>query len=882
LFILALLSIISMAVFILLRYYNDEVVQYVVGQVNQRLKTRASVESVDLTFWETFPNTSIHFHKLMVEDAMMKGDTLLYAGDLYLAFNLSDIISGNYKISKAKAEETAVHLRRSADGEANWHIWKEGNDSTRFEIDLRKIQLQNCAFDFEDDQQHFWIDLYTRESSAKGNFAGQDYTFEANSKLWVQDLYKESVHYAVEKSIDFKGKINKNGNVFAFATDKLSLDEIPFAVTGSISTGDDGQVQMEIKSKDTNLSKLIAVVPEIWKKKLDRYQSKGIVDIEATISGPLRGAGPDVRANMALSKGQLKENNTGGIVKNIDLQLSYTKVSGKDLIQIRQCSGELESGKFLVSGSIANLQQPLIDLDLETATQLQHVKKFLALDTLQQCAGSLEIKAQLKGPLKRFENVSGMSWEQVNITGSALLHDGILQLKESSRIIHNLQASIQLDNKDAQIRELKGNLGNSDFSIEGNVKNLLPFLFDPEERLEVNASLNCNQLDFGSFVEKQENSSQKSKEYRFTLPKRIHYKLQSSIQHFTFNRMQADRIVCTLDGAEETLNIQSLHFESAGGSANAQLQISRTASNQYAVICQAQLQNIDIQKLFYQFDNFGQNYITDQQIRGKTSVQLNLSVPFTESLKIVENDLISQVSVSIDQGQIIELEVLQQIAEYIRKNKFLAPFVDEDKLAEKLKNISFSKMENTIDIRDRMIRIPQMDIKSSVMDISAQGTHSFDNVVDYTIGFNLRDILIKKNNADEQDDRLGRQIFVYMKGTTSNPQFGMDKDASKQNRKLALDQEKQNIKALLKEEFGLFKKDVKVGEYKEKKDQKTATTTIEWEGYNDNQPVQSTETKESLRDNKPQTQESPKRENDKGKKLPRWLQEKPDETKKTP
>jgi hypothetical protein len=72
----------------------------------------------------------------------------------------------------------------------------------------------------------------------------------------------------------------------------------------------------------------------------------------------------------------------------------------------------------------------------------------------------------------------------------------------------------------------------------------------------------------------------------------------------------------------------------------------------------------------------------------------------------------------------------------------------------------------------------------------------------------------KKENEEfgvVEDDKGGKtSLFISMTGTFDNPVIKYDKLEAKQNLKANIVQEKQTLKQILKEEFGLFKKDTAV------------------------------------------------------------------------
>ena len=65
----------------------------------------------------------------------------------------------------------------------------------------------------------------------------------------------------------------------------------------------------------------------------------------------------------------------------------------------------------------------------------------------------------------------------------------------------------------------------------------------------------------------------------------------------------------------------------------------------------------------------------------------------------------------------------------------------------------------------------------------------------------------------ENDAENRRSVFILMSGPIDNPAIKYDRKGAKEKIKEDIKQEKQNLKQILREEFGFFKKDsVKVKE----------------------------------------------------------------------
>jgi len=125
-----------------------------------------------------------------------------------------------------------------------------------------------------------------------------------------------------------------------------------------------------------------------------------------------------------------------------------------------------------------------------------------------------------------------------------------------------------------------------------------------------------------------------------------------------------------------------------------------------------------------------------------------------------------------------------------------------------------------------------MDISSNVMDIGVKGLHHFNNQIDYGFNFRLRDALMKENKEPEFgsiiDDGTGYRIYLSMTGTVDDPVFGIDKDEKRLARKKKVQSEKQTLKAVLKEELGLYKKDSSIGSVKAK-NKSDVQFEVEWD-----------------------------------------------------
>lgn len=136
---------------------------------------------------------------------------------------------------------------------------------------------------------------------------------------------------------------------------------------------------------------------------------------------------------------------------------------------------------------------------------------------------------------------------------------------------------------------------------------------------------------------------------------------------------------------------------------------------------------------------------------------------------------------------------------------------------EELRHVKFSQLKNTIYIKEGTVIIPDMQILSSAFNLEIAGEHTFNNEIDYHLKLLLSDVLSKrfrkrKKKNEEfsniEDDGLGRTtLFLVITGTVNDYKISYDKKKARKKIREDFEQEKQEIKDILKNEFPFLKKD---------------------------------------------------------------------------
>lgn len=150
----------------------------VLDAANQTLNAHLDMESVELTFFSTFPQFGLKVKngslvsKALNDSSWCKTDSLLSFKECVLTVNpIAYLTENRIVVHNLSLEEVAVYAYRNKIGKANWEVTRASVDtipadtaSTDFnsEIDIRNIELKHANLVFDDRN----TDIYSRIDDA--------------------------------------------------------------------------------------------------------------------------------------------------------------------------------------------------------------------------------------------------------------------------------------------------------------------------------------------------------------------------------------------------------------------------------------------------------------------------------------------------------------------------------------------------------------------------------------------------------------------------------------------------------------------------------------------------------------------------------------------
>jgi hypothetical protein len=816
---------------LLLYVFKDDIINYVVGEVNKNLNAKVTVSKIDVTFWRTFPNLSVDFDNVFISDALpnsTKADTLLYSDQIRLKFNVGDIWRKEYKVKKIEIRPGTVQLKIDSLGKVNYNILKENKDAaeTKFNLNLESVHFEHVRFAYLNGATGQQYTTLVKDLELEGRFTEAQFTLHAKSQLQIYQLKSDQVTLLSNKPCDFDLSIlvDQQKNTFEIPNATIFLARLPFSLQGKITPK---SLKFDIRARQLKLQDVANNLATSQTEHIHTYQGQGFFNFALAIQGQNQtNEAPTMVCDFDIRNGSLREPSQNLRFSNIQLKGKYSNKDGKrnEFLKLWNLKFNTVSGPFQGEVLLTNFAAPYLQGKAKGRLDLASIHGLFRLPYIDQIHGNLDINSQFAVqtlPQPNAETAydirscqAQLGLEQINVS-----------LLEDSRTFKSLNGRVNILEDEAALENISVVIGRSDFRLNGVFQQLSDY-FRKTGKLVSHVDLASNFIDIAD-LSSTHVSVQPAvvTERANVLPDDVEGKVQLSIGQLKYGTHAFNHLRSGLDVGSRLLTFRQLSVENAQAEIRGNLSIEETGPEFLLLKSELVSENIYFKNLFREWNNFDQTVISENNISGKAHVDMSFQAPFDLRSGIRKAGILSRIHVKIVDGRLKDVSAFKSITESLKKSsvRLILKAKNINYLEQKLLDLKFETLENTLLIQNGRLEIPLMSIKSNALDIETYGYHTFENQIDYHFEFRFRDLLTKKADTEFGeviDDGTGMHIFMRMYGSLDNPVIEWDENAKKQQVKENREAAKQEAMSILKSEFGWRKGDTTIGTYKPVKEQK--------------------------------------------------------------
>lgn len=754
-----------------------------IDELNEQLNVKVEVYSININGLKTFPNLSLELTNVRIHESMTHyNEHLLQARQVVVVFNPLRLISGHNEIDRIELKGGALRMFTGKTGKTNFEILKpqETEDDAALNLDLKKVVLSQFQCIYQDLKEEQSLNFKTDALTLSGRFDQERYLLKSKGDALFDHLSIGGMDYILGKRCKMDVVLDVNSKIQSYHIEKavVGLDNLQLDVKGDVlMVGNQPDLDLDLSGHNIDIQSVISVLPNNVSYNLRQLKSSGEITVNGHIKGSfLETSWPEIEVKFAFDNTSVRWKEKDLDCRKISLTGSVSNIESKDsrMLRLHVDIGELQMPKSYVKKGfirINDLSEPGIDFQLQGLLDLSDISGVLATNkdekwygrTLFNLSGGIPYNKQLGEPDFSSSTVNGdIDCRDLNYSN------------QTSEFIRSGYAKARIAGNNLTGVEITGEYWKNNVQYTGDILNWQGFLFS-NQRLGIEGALkskyvNLNFSDPNESQTDEVNAEQAPPQEKISIDLGFDANVTVEIDTFDWDYVHAGHMTGKLLWKSDRIIAKNLHFNAWDGYNELDGDLRET-DDLFVMNSSSISENVRIEHLLNDFDNFGQTEFTPEILQGHLNTIVDISLAFDRYFNVIEDSVKCLADLTIRNGRLKDYKTLET----------LSGFVELDDL----KDIRFEELHNTVEIGNRVISIPAMEIKNSAMNLEVGGTHSFDNYMRYHMKIRVTELLAnksgwvkrKRERQLEEDNGGGLSAFILMEGTPDDLKIKYDRKA---------------------------------------------------------------------------------------------------------
>ena len=728
--------------------HKTELLQTITKQLNENLNGKLTIERMEPSLIEGFPGISVGLENVLLRDSLWEKHRhdLLKAKKVFIKIDAFSILTGSPTIRDIRMSNGALYLFTDSSGIRNTDIFRKrdaktasaGGGSKR----INRVLLDKVSLTIEDKFRSKLFKFQVEDFVGKINYNSDGWKGNVNLRAKVEafafNIRRGSFLRNKNLSMDMDMVYNDEKHLLTIPEQEVDIDNDELNIGGAFKFApDSSDYNLRIKAPSIFYKDALTLLSTHVTKRLKRYSVKNPVDVRATIRGKLKGGGePFIDAYWEVDDNEISL--SGETITEASFTGSYSNewIKGgprndpNSVIVFNKLKGNYYDIPFTADSiRITDLRNPVFTGRFISSFPLAKLNKVFGGSTFLFNAGSAELDLIYKAPFN--QNDKGQRF----IYGSIHVHDAKAAYKPRNLSFQDMQLVMNFKGLDLFINNLKLRSGSTSLTMNGEVKNFSNLYYSDPQKMLVNWQIKSPQINLNEFmvflgrrtVSSDAASTGGVKKFSAGLERilaQASMNMNLSINKVLFKKFVATGVRGGITLKQSGIAINNLSLNQGGGSLNITGNIDQSGKvNRFNV--DSKISNVNVEQLFYAFDNFGQAAITSKNLRGTFFGGTSISGSMSDNGVIVPRSFRGNVAFDIRNGALVNFEPMTKVGNFAFPNRNFS-------------DIRFTSLKNTLNIQGDKVIIPPMEIRSTVLNIFLDGVYSFTRGTNIAIKIPLR------------------------------------------------------------------------------------------------------------------------------------------------
>lgn len=754
---LGIVLLIWLGISLYVKANHEVLLKNITEQLNDNISGKLSIESMEPELIRGFPGISVSLKNVLLRDSLWENHkhNLLEANKVYVAVDALSLLTGPPRIKKISVEGGAIYFYSDSLGYSNTSLFSKrtaGNNNpgeAKKNSKINNIHFSDISFIYDNKfkNKFFNIDVSSFSGALKNNSKGWKAVVDLKSMVNQLEFNTRRGSFLKNRHLrmnDLNLVFDNDQKKLTIPSQLINIEDDAIRIGGFFMFAENSSdFSLNIQAKNIPFRNASALLLPHITKKLKSYDLKKPIDVQALIKGQLKGAGkqPLVRAAWQVKNNTLTA--AGEIIKNCSFTGTFTN-------QLIAGNGRTDTNSVIIFYGmlgkwynidfrapkimISNLKRPIIEGKF---TSNFHLKKLNAVSggkTFHFNGGTAVLDLLYKAPFYKTDNKPNF------IVGTIRINNAAATYQPRNLKFNRISLLLNFKGQDLFLQNMKVRSGKTQLYMNASLRNFLNLYYTDPKKIVLDWQITSPEINLGEFIAflgkrksgvKVAKTDTESKAASSRIFQQLDEVLDQANAHMllkvdrlVYKNFVASNITSDITMKQSGIAINRVSLNHGGGRLEVNGNIDQSGSLN-KITTATRITNVDVQKLFASFDNFGQDAITDQNLRGVFFGSTNMSATMRDNGEIVPRSFYGTVSFDIRNGALVKFEPMEKIGKLTFPNRNFS-------------NITFKNLKNTLTIEGNKVLIPPMHIETSVFNIFANGVYSFTTGTNIALEVPLR------------------------------------------------------------------------------------------------------------------------------------------------
>ena len=514
--ILGVVILVLITILIVLPFFLEgKIADIIKTKVNQNIHAAFDFEEANLSLVKSFPDAYLNLKRVsLVNKAPFDGDTLFASDDITLELSISELFSSNEDpigIKKLTLDGVLLHVKVDSLENTNYDIAlenektmvePEATGTSGFTLGLKEYAITNTRIIYDDFSSRMHLEISEMNHSGSGDLSLERSTLKTKTDALVSFAMNGNHYFTRNKlALDALIDIDIKKNTYSFKENAALINQLPLVFSGFVKVNESNQkVDLSFKTPSSDFKNFLAVLPEAYASNLDGVTTavnfkvngkfKGIVDDDHI---------PTFNITVQSENASFKYPDLPKTVRNvfIDTKINNdTGIAEDTYVNINRLSFQIDEDRFNLNANITELLgNAKVNLHGDGKINLANISKAYPMPTDYGLTGILTADVTTAFDLASLEK---HQYQNTQTSGAASLKGFHYETDELKNPVDIEEAALTFNSNTVSLDAFRGKTGQTDFSAEGTLTNLLGFVFN-NENLEGRFNLQSNILAINDF-----------------------------------------------------------------------------------------------------------------------------------------------------------------------------------------------------------------------------------------------------------------------------------------------------------------------------------------------------------------------------------------------